>query len=89
MQTLFDFSEEKDFFFFTALHYPKEYVVFCKPSENPIKGQFIRISEESKAINELTTCGLDAYNARNIIDYVRNNRTKKAVYLTYTELPIF
>lgn len=92
-QSLFNFAEdknEKNYFYFSVLHYPKEICTYnCKNNLPQYLKNFIRIEDKENAIVHLTHYGLDRANAENIINYIYDNIGKVIVYLTHDEMPIF
>lgn len=91
-QNLFDFSEKAEdryFFFFSVLHFPKEYVVYCQKKNCPIKGQSVKIEDSENAKNYLVRHGIENITAEKMIDFAEKNEGKCTVFLTYEDMPIF
>ncbi len=91
-QNLFDFSEkseDKYFFFFSVLHFPKEYVVYCQKKNCPIKGQSVKIEDSENAKNYLIRHGIKNIIAEKMIDFTEKNEGKCTVCFTYEDMPIF
>lgn len=91
-QNFFDFSEsieEKYFFFFSVLHFPKEYVVYCQKKNCPIKGQYVKIADMAQASQYLIYHGIESIKASALINFAKENEGKCTVYITYDDIPIF
>ena len=91
-QNLFDFSEKSEdryFFFFSVLHYPKEYVVYCQKKNCPIKGHYVKIEDSENARNYLVRHGIEIITAEKMIVFAEKNEGKCTVFLTYEDLPVF
>lgn len=80
--------EEKTFFFFTVLHYPKELMSYCKKSELPKHiGAYIIVESEERAVSVLMQYAI--HNPMSYINFAKENSGKWVSFYEYTELPIF
>lgn len=91
-QNLFDFSEkseDKYFFFFSVLNFPKEYVVYCQKKNCPIKGHYVKIEDMEQAVQYLMYHGTQSIKASAMLNFAKQNEGKCTVYTTYDDIPIF
>ena len=80
--------EEKTFFFFTVLHYPKELMSYCRKSELPEHiGAYIVVESEESAVRELMRHGIK--NPMPYINFAKENSGKWLSFFEYKELLIF